>query len=1088
MRKKIGFSIKISALCLLVGWFLPGAALQAQKVDMDIFSDMKARSVGPAGMSGRVTTIDVVENQPEIIYVGTASGGLWKSESGGINWEPIFDDQNVASIGALAIHQANPSIVWAGTGEGNPRNSQSSGAGIFKSIDGGKSWTCMGLENTRNIHRVIIDPTNPEVVYAGVQGSAWGEHPERGVFKTTDGGETWEKILYVNESTGVGDMVIDPANPQKLIVAMWQFRRWPWFFKSGGEGSGMYVTHDGGKNWVKRTEKDGIPGGELGRMGLAIARNNPKIVYALIESKKNALYRSNDGGFSWRKVNDKNDIGNRPFYYADIYVDPQNENRVYSLYSMISRSEDGGKSFQVIVPYSGVHPDHHAFWISPDDPSYLINGNDGGMAISRDMGENWRFVENLPLAQYYHINVDNEYPYNIYGGMQDNGSWRGPAYVWRSGGIRNAYFEELFFGDGFDVVPHPEDSRYGYAMSQGGNLGRYDLATGGTKFIKPLHPEGTTLRFNWNAAIAQDPFDVNTIYYGSQFVHKSTDRGENWTMISPDLTTNDPEKQKQLESGGLTYDVTQAENHTTIVAIAPSPLEKEVIWVGTDDGNLQLTQDGGKTWNNLADKLEGVPAGSWVPMIHASNHTAGEAFVVVNNYRRNDWTPFLFHTTDFGKSWKNLVDEDKVWGYALSVVQDPEAENLLFMGTEFGLYVSFDKGNTWNQWKHGYPTVSTIDLKIHPREHDLVIGTFGRAAFIIDDIRPLRELALEGADILDKRLHVIPAPTGVQAITRQASGTRFAADGMFAGQNRYRGAMLSFLFNPPAKRKPKGGKDGAKAGQRLGMEAMANRPQGPGGMGRGGRGARGDSVKMEILNADREIIRTLKFKADSGLNRIYWGMDQKGVAMPRLGGGRGFGGGGRARREPSGGPVMPGTYLARFSFRKAVDSTEVMVIMDPRVDYKPADLEAMMAMNEDRMGMMKQFGESMQALQKAEATLKKVKGLMPKGDTTQVFKDFQKAHKAVADSIKSINAMVRSDNSKQGIYRDPNLISSKIFMSSGYLRTSLDPPNGTQKTAMAQMKEEVEAFSSLVDGFIDGMWKDYKEKASKVDLSPFRED
>ena len=442
--------IKYSRIFILILGFLLLSALlipaMAQKLDMDKLKGMKARSIGPAGMSGRVTAIDVVLDDPSIIYIGTASGGLWKSTSGGIDWEPIFDDQPVASIGALAIDQNNPMVIWAGTGEGNPRNSQTSGDGIYKSIDGGKTWKMMGLKNSRNIHRVIINPQNPDIVYAAGIGTAWGENPERGVFRTKDGGKSWEKILYVDEKTGVAELVMDPENPNKLIAAMWEYRRWPWFFKSGGPGSGLHVTFDGGDNWEQRTDKDGLPAGELGRMGLAIAKSNPKIIYALIESKKNALYKSEDGGFKWSKVTDKN-VSNRPFYYGEIHVDPNNENRIYNLHSRVTVSHDGGKTFQSLM--RGVHPDHHAWWIHPDDPSFLIDGNDGGMAISHDMGKSWRFVENLPLAQFYHINIDMETPYNVYGGMQDNGSWRGPSQVWRNGGIRNAYWEEVAFGDGF---------------------------------------------------------------------------------------------------------------------------------------------------------------------------------------------------------------------------------------------------------------------------------------------------------------------------------------------------------------------------------------------------------------------------------------------------------------------------------------------------------------------------------------------------------------------------------------------------------------------------------------------------------------
>ena len=433
------------------------SVLAAQEFTMELAKDLKPRNIGPGGMSGRVTAIDAIHDNPDVIYAGTASGGLWKSTSGGIKWEPIFDNEKTASIGAVTIVQSNPDVIWVGTGEGNPRNSLNGGYGVYKSIDGGKSWKSMGLEATRHIHRIIVDPTNPEIVYVGAIGSPWGEHKERGVYKTTDGGKTWSHILSGNLKTGIGDLVMDPKNPNKLIAAMWEHKRDPWFFKSGGPGSGLFITYDGGDNWKKLGVENGLPDSELGRIGLAIAPSNTNRVYALIEAKKNALYVSDDGGEHFKMVNDKAEIGNRPFYYSDIRVDSANENRLYSVFTYVNVSDDGGKSFKELMPAygvsNGVHPDHHALYVHPTNPNFLINGNDGGLNISRDRGKTWQFAENIPVAQFYHIAVDNEFPYNVYGGMQDNGSWRGPAYVWKAQGIRNSYWQEISFGDGFDVVP-----------------------------------------------------------------------------------------------------------------------------------------------------------------------------------------------------------------------------------------------------------------------------------------------------------------------------------------------------------------------------------------------------------------------------------------------------------------------------------------------------------------------------------------------------------------------------------------------------------------------------------------------------------
>ena len=476
-----------------------------------LMKDIKPRNIGPGGMSGRITAIDVVLKDPTIIYAGSASGGLWKSTSGGIQWSPLFEDQVTASIGAVTIQQSNPDVVWVGTGEGNPRNSLNGGYGIFKSLDGGKTWKSMGLENTRHIHRILIDPHHPDIVYVAAIGSPWGVHPERGVYKTIDGGKSWKKILYSNPKTGAADLVMDPKNPKKLIAALWEHKRDPWFFKSGGKGSGLYITYDGGDNWQKITAEDGLPEGELGRIGLAISPSDPNRVYALVEAQKNGFYRSDDGGLHWILVNSEEEIGNRPFYYSDIRVDPQNENRIYSIFTYVNVSEDGGKSFTELMPAynvdNGVHPDHHAWWIHPEDGRFMINGNDGGLNITRDRGKNWRFVGNIPVGQFYHISVDMDYPYNVYGGMQDNGSWKGPAYVWRDQGIRNSYWQEILFGDGFDVVPNEKNSRYGFGMSQQGSVSRYDAETGDNYSIKPTHPDpDVRLRFNWNAAIAKDPF------------------------------------------------------------------------------------------------------------------------------------------------------------------------------------------------------------------------------------------------------------------------------------------------------------------------------------------------------------------------------------------------------------------------------------------------------------------------------------------------------------------------------------------------------------------------------------------------------
>jgi photosystem II stability/assembly factor-like uncharacterized protein/outer membrane protein assembly factor BamE (lipoprotein component of BamABCDE complex) len=1021
-----------------------------QQVDMSIFEKMKARSVGPAGMSGRITCIEVIHNQPNVIYVGAASGGVWKSTSGGTKWEPITDTLATLNIGSLAIQQSNPSVIWVGTGEGNPRNSQSSGFGLYKTMDGGKSWELMGFEQTRNIHRILIHPDDPNTVWIGSQGPAWGDNTNRGVYKTTDGGKTWKHVLKGNASTGIADMVLDPTNPNKLIACMWDFRREPWTFRSGGEGSGMFISHDGGETWEERTEADGLPKGELGRMGLAIAPSEPNRIYALIEAEKNGVYRSDDGGFNWYQISADEKAGNRPFYYSDLFVDPTNENRIYSLHSLVSSSEDGGKSWKTILPYwGGVHPDHHALYIHPTDPDYIILGNDGGLAISRDRAKSWKFVKNLPLAQYYHINIDNELPYNIYGGMQDNGSWRGPAYTWGSG-IKNNDYLFLMGGDGFDVSPDPDEpSRYGYAMSQQGNLGRYDMLSGNVKDVQPTTDRDVKLRYSWNAPIAQDPFDNNTIYYGSQFVMKSTNSGDGWVIISPDLTTNDTIKQKQLESGGLTPDVTGAENHTTLLCIEPSRIDKNVIWAGSDDGRIHVTMDGGKNWTSVEGKIKGMPFGAWVPQIHSSKHNAQEAFVVVNNYRMNDWKPYLFHTTDGGKTWKRLADESDFPGYCLSIIQDPTVPELLFLGTENGLFVSFDKGANWNHWKHGFPNVSAIDLKIQEREADLVIGTFGRSAFILDDITPLREYArTQAAQWKKERLEVFDIPTAYMVSRTQPRGVNFDPDG-FRGENRTTAARIQVYFTKEWKAE---------------LTEKERTMKG----------------KMRVMNAAGDTIRTQEIKLGEGVNRLYWYKDRKrdqsASRKPR-----------KKEDEESGGlPVLPGMYTIEIECDSITDRNTVNVMHDPRRTVTAASLKNQQEKIEKAEALVASLTELTEELHDCQAVLKKVKTLMPE-EKNDDLKALSKQTKKMGDTINGFMDQIFGKENTKGLYRNSDLV-SRYVNRAFYEAWSSDEGNDQRfEHIYAEGEQEYTKIEKVIRNFITNEWKGYTEAVEKAALSPLKD-
>lgn len=1036
----------------------------AQEFSMELLKNKTPRNIGPGGMSGRVTSIDVVHSNPDIMFSGTASGGLWKSTSGGIKWTPIFENEATASIGAIAIQQSNPSVIWVGTGEGNPRNSLNGGYGIYKSLDGGKNWLLMGLEKTRHIHRVIIHPTNPDIVYAAAIGSPWGEHKERGVYKTINGGETWTKILYTNPKSGAADLVMDPQNPNKLIAAMWEHKRDPWFFSSGGEGSGMYITYDGGETWKQKTSEEGLPDGELGRIGIAIAQNKPEIIYALIEANKNGLYKSMDGGDTWKLVSENMDeIGNRPFYYAEIYVDPQNENRLFSIFTYVNVSEDGGKSFNQLMPAygvsNGIHPDHHAWWIHPTNGNFMVDGNDGGMNITKDGGSTWRFIGNLPVAQFYHINVDNEIPYNVYGGMQDNGSWRGPAYIWRSQGIRNSYWQEISFGDGFDVIPDKDDSRYGWTMSQQGFVSRYDWKTGNNYSVRPTHPEPEiNLRFNWNAAINIDPNENNTIYFGSQFVHKSTDKGETWSIISSDLTTNNPEKLNQHNSGGLTMDATGAENHCTILVIEPSEVETDMLWVGTDDGRIHYTQNGGQDWTEVTKNIKGLPKGSWIPQIKASKSVKGEALLVANDYRRFNFTPYVYRTNNYGKTWDRIVDGSDVTSYALSIVEDPEEPNLLFLGTDDGLYISIDKGDKWTKWTKGFPTVSVKDLIIHPREHDLIIGTFGRAAWVLDDIRPLRAIA-KNKDLLKEKIHLFTPPTAYQAAYQQPTGSRFGGDALFNGENRGGGAKFSFYLN-----REEVAKEEVK---KIEPEVKNSK-------------IKWDSIQLKIYDGDR-LIRTLKKKTpkENGIHTWTWYMDEKGTQSPskKLK---------ESKREPSGVSVLPGNYTTVLSYGDQVSKTRITIENDPRITRnQEASLEIYEVLKEME-DLKKVTANAVKQLAESKKIVSKFLDRLTEKNKGDYAENVEKCNK-IKEKIDAILALYfGKEDTRQGITNTPEVsVIDRYRTANYYIGTRQNGMTETEHILLKQAKEALSEALKSTNLFFETEWVDFKLKMENIEFTDF---
>ena len=1027
--------------------------------DAALLADLQARNIGPAVCGGRTAAVAGVPGDPTIVWVGAASGGVWKSTDGGVRFTPVFDDQDVCSIGAIAIDPRTPDVVWVGTGEGNPRNSASVGRGIYKTVDGGKTWAKLGLEKTEHIHRILLHPTQPDTAFVAAFGTSWGENEERGVFKTTDGGKTWSKVLYVDPRTGCGDLVMDPRNPDKLFAGMWEHRRWPWSFTSGGPGSGLHVTRDGGATWQRLGEDAGLPKGELGRIGLAIGEDDPRVVYALVEAKRSVLLRSDDGGLSFRTVNRSDDVAPRPFYFGDIRVDPRDVNRVYRMHTVIDVSTDGGRSFGGLVGWGEAHPDHHAMWIDPTDPERILIGNDGGVYTSADRGATWRFCRNLPLAQFYHVAVDDDVPYHVYGGLQDNGSWRGPSTVWENGGIRNLHWQEVCFGDGFATLPDPQDSRQGYAMSQGGSLIRYDLRTGTQKGIRPPAPEGVELRFHWNSAIAQDPFDPRTIWYGSQFVHRSPDRGESWAIVSPDLTTNDPEKQKQGESGGLTLDATGAENHCCILTIAPSAVQQGVVWAGTDDGRVQVTQDGGQSWRSVEHRIPGLPHGTWCPHIEASKFDAGTAFAVFDGHRNVDWKPYVYVTRDFGATWVSLATET-IDGYCLVIEQDPVQKDLLWLGTEFGLYVTMDGGRQWQRYKHGVPACSAMAITTHARDGDLVVATHGRSIFVIDDITPLRTMTPE---LLQQKLHVFATQPAIAWETAQTPGSRFPGNDEFRGQTRQRGAFVHVVVNadelehPDAevekdrKREP-AKKPEAKSEAKTDEKDEDTTPK--------------DHVTVEVRDVDGTLIRTFRSKVHLGLNRIVWRLERDGS--------RGMS---RELQEepelpPSGREVLPGDYTLTVRFQGEAQTTTVRVLPDPRVPIALEDRQAKDRLRAEREQLIATIGQATQRLARARRDLDLVRERLDA--EPKVKKGEKDPNEALREALKSANKALDAldetfwgKSGRQGIVRDDDTMIRQVM---GLLRVSGtdDAPNATELESMARARAAVPGVTRRVDEFVAG--------------------
>jgi photosystem II stability/assembly factor-like uncharacterized protein len=894
MRKTVRCIAAVTTLSLSTLGLAGSVLAQDAKFDSDTISGLGARNIGSAAMSGRVSALAAVKEDGKLtVYVGAASGGVWKSTNGGTTFKPLFDKESTQSIGAIAIDPQAPKTIWAGTGEAWTRNSVSIGNGIYKSTDGGDSWTNMGLPNSERIAKIIVDPKNSDTVYACVPGKLWSDSEDRGVYKTTDGGKTWNKILKgANLSTGCSMISMSSKDSKTLFAGMWDFRRKGWTFRSGGDGpkapssSGLFQSSDGGANWTELDEQSakGLPAKPWGRVAVTVAPSKPSVVYALIESTRSALFRSDDGGKTWEERDRSNWMVWRPFYFANLIVDPKNENKVYKPDLTLIMSEDGGKSFSGIG--NGAHGDFHDVWVNPENTSHLIAGDDGGMWYSYDGGSSWWKGNNLPISQFYHVSTDNADPYHVFGGLQDNSVWIGDSQY--PGGITNGRWENLFGGDGFWVFSDPSDPNYVYAEAQGGEIGRVNRFTLEARFIKPQPNYGEgKLRFNWNTPIHMSPNEKGTIYIGAQFLFRSRDHGQSWERISPDLTTNDPEKQKQEESGGVTIDNSDAETHTTIYSISESPRDGNTIWAGTDDGNLQLTRDAGKSWTNVVGNVPNVPKASWVSWVEASLYDQNTAYVAFDRHTFGDMEPHVFKTTDAGKTWAPVATaESGVRGYAHVIKEDTVSSNILYLGTEFGLWISIDGGSHWAQYKgHELPTVAVRDIVVHPRESDLVIATHGRGIWIIDDITPLRKLTPE---VMKQDAVFLQAKPAQQRL--QANGGWAEGSATFTGPNPPDAALVTYY---QSKRHIFG------------------------------------KMKIEIFDGQGKLVDTLPANSRRGISRVEWPMRLRAPRVPPAA---------TAAFEASQGPrVLPGTYTVKMTRGKETYTTQLVVELDRRARYTLED-------------------------------------------------------------------------------------------------------------------------------------------------------
>jgi photosystem II stability/assembly factor-like uncharacterized protein len=1015
----------ISAV-VLTSLIVGTSPLLAQQPDSDeakALSGLRYRNIGPANMGGRVSAILGIPGDLRTWWFGGADGGLWMTKNGGTTFQGQWQDAEAYSVGGVTLAPSDPNVLYLGSGEGDPRNSVSYGRGVWKSTDMGNTWKHVGLAETERIKRVKVHSTNPDIAYVCAMGREWGPNEERGVFRTRDGGETWEKVLYIDQDTGCSEIDINWSNPRILYAGMWTFRRKPWRFDGGGKETAVYKTIDGGDTW----EKLNVVDEPMARIGLAIAQSQPNTVYVITETPtKGTLFRSDDGGATWRGVNDNRSINFRPFYYSEIHADPTNPEVVWSLSGGLYKSTDGGRSFESVG--GGVHGDHQALWIDPEDPDRVLSGSDGGYQVTFDGGENWDIINNVTLSQYYQIFVDDRDPYYVCGGLQDNGNWCGPSRV-TGGGIRKDEWYTVSGGDGFYAVPVPGKPHLVYSNAQGGYFRITNTNTGVTRSIEPyprMHgSQGQAMfrakyRFNWDAPIHISPHDPGTVYWGGNVLFKSTDEGHSWDVISPDLTTNDPNK--QLDSGGEIYlDNTAAEFHCTILTIAESPLQAGVIWVGTDDGNVQITRDGGATWTQLNDNLPNFPGEAWVSKIDASHHVPGRAYINVDQHRLDDFSPHVWRCDDYGASCRDLsvgLPEDD---YTKVIREDPTNSDLLYVGMDRGLYFSWNGGQTWVDMRLNLPRVSVRDIKVQQEYNDLVVGTHGRGAWILDDLAAVQQLA----EAMQEDLFVFP----VEEATHWQSWNSDAS----AGQRTYMGE------NP---------EDGASINFYLAAKPMA-------------------AVKVRITDVSGDLVRELQVsEADAGVNRASWDLRHTGPT-PRQAGGQTGGGGGRFRGS-MGAAAVPGSYTATVLVGDGdlQDGTTFQVRGDPRIEMRAADYQAWHDASQSLVDLSSEANQMMDQVTKLQTQL---------GNLKEQVRDANVENRpAVAAQIDTAMAQLKElDNKLQRPpprmgYRQYPRLNEEVGSLLRSVAGTQALPTEAHMTVLSELRSDAAALGRELDGIVAG--------------------